>query len=157
MRERICENIGESGFFSWWHLARIDKNEILRDKDSYLDIYGLIDNSTNPSNTNLYDLKEFVMMPDAQFLKDFFFICLFERSPDRAIIPFYISKEYDVSPFQDLYMPGRFVIGNFMPELPTVYRAIMLAEEPARAYEKPDFYVELHYIQLRKYVHPGKA
>lgn len=60
-------------------------------------------------------------------------------------------------------MPGRFVLGHYIPEFPhsphSKYYA-MLAEKAAmstyRFTSKTDLNVELYYLQMREHVLPGK-
>ena len=159
--ERIYGDIGSSGFFQLvgWNPINIDEMNLDWEDDSSS---GVSDEDYDPlEHSNPYTLKEFNVLDSVKShdfkeyvitcppLKDFFI-------SDRSEIFYHVSKEYNVSPVEGQYKPGRFVFANFIPEVQTSYNYMILAEEPARAYRSPRFNVELHYIQMRKYISPGK-
>ena len=69
-----------------------------------------------------------------------------------------MSKEYNFGETGFPYKPGRFIIGNLREGYPDSDDSvqIILAEEPAGAYTRPGFNVEVHYLQIRKHAQMGK-
>ena len=70
-----------------------------------------------------------------------------ENTDDELIIvPFWVTKGYDLH--RGLHA-HRYII-------PVWHTSVMLAEEPAAVYSRPDFNVELHYLELKKHHTFGK-
>ena len=85
-------------------------------------------------------------------------VCPVKDFSGRYIIPYYVSKEYNICSRGEFYIPGRFVLGNFTPERSSAsYDSVLLAEEPAIAFVPIDFKVEMHYLRMRKYITPSKV
>lgn len=91
-------------------------------------------------------------------LEEYVIACPIKKLINGYVFPFYISKEYNVSPLDELYMPARFLFINFWTDMLNISNDfyLLLAEEPAIGHGDPDFNVELHYLQLRKHVQPGE-
>lgn len=163
-RERICEEILGSGFFQWYGFVAIRRSDVGRywDHSLYSPLFWLVYQPTNSSLNQFeytcpYITLNYITLNMNDF-PEYVFVCLV-NDPDpsgqqpSAITPVYVSKEYNVGPFSVPIKPGRFVY--FMPRHYGVKFA--LAEEPAVAYTDLRFNVELHYLQIRKYVQPGKT
>lgn len=126
-------------------------------------------------HTNPYTLRQFevsIVLPDDPYgqlipiyKREFVFTCLFqeqratrnscpgsdeenwdEENSTDIICPFYVSKLYDIL---HGFRAHRFV---FLEK-----GEVFLAEVSAEAYIRPDFNVELHYLELRKRHQPGKG
>ena len=98
------------------------------------------------------------MTANSFLFEEYVFVCLIQHElDDSLIIPYYISKEYNVAAAHQPYMPGHFVFGVLSPEIinPYTFNSMILAEEPAKAYIDFGFNIELHYLQIRKLVEPG--
>lgn len=87
-------------------------------------------------------------------IEEYVFVCPLEDAVNDKVIPFYISKEYNVGPFDEPRMPGRFIFRNLAQRVNIPYYMV-LAEEPAIAYTEPGFSIESYYLQMRKYIQPG--
>lgn len=130
----------------------------------YDGIYHLIYSSPHLANeyTNPYRHLEFHGAEAGDF-KEHVFVCLSRFWTYGAILPIYVSKEYDVSPpFVVPRKKGRFVIGHERrstpsPVSPIFYDFILLAEEPAVANTEPGFNVELYFLNIREYIQPGSV
>lgn len=124
----------------------------------YRTIISELDNPTHFHHSyeysNPYEQMEF-RVTTSHYFKEYVFVCPFRNSgssSNRAIIPYYVSKEYDVGPFGEPYMPGRFIFGNLVPKHPNSLFYMILAEEPASTFTDTNFNVELYYLQIRKYI-----
>lgn len=92
--------------------------------------------------------------------KEYLFVCPFKDQSDGSILPFYVSKEYNVGSFGDEpYMPGRFIFPTLVTlstyTYPKRFYTVILAEKPAIAFTKPNFNIEIYYLGIRKYIQPG--
>lgn len=162
-QESICEDIAGSGFFHWWRLIPVDKEEIHRNRyhPKYSEVFYQI--YTPGSSPDSYEYNnslrpyEFLLMGSLHYMTEHVFLCPLKSLLNKDIMLFFVSKEYDVSPFDGYVMPGRFVFADFTPGHPSIHNYIILAEEPARAYVEPNFNVEIHYLRMRKHVQPGKV
>ena len=89
--------------------------------------------------------------------QEYTFVCLVRQrssSSNKAKIAYYVSKEYNVFTGQSSqHIAGRFV---FKPPTATI-QLVILAEEPAKVHESPDFNLELHYLQIRRDREPGRV
>lgn len=164
IRKRICKDIGDSGFFHWVPLVPFDTVSSPDERNHPLSleifhqIYTFSPTESAPDNyeyTNLYKPKEFNVL-DLYNCVEHVFICLFLHpgAIDNYLLLFYVSQEYNVGPLGRWYKPGRFVFGSETVTLSPSF--ISLAEEPAIAYMEEGFNVELHYLQKRRYIQPGK-
>lgn len=119
-------------------------------------IYGSTAHQDSPVYTNEYGLLEFSLGNNEDsptyILKEYVFVCLSRNSVSGDIMPFYVSKEYNVGSLERFYKPGRFVFTDFVLEQPPTYNYILLAEEPADAYIPPGFNVELYFLQIKQYI-----
>lgn len=157
IRRRICENIGNSGFFHWFNLVpvRIEKMIDERNHERFWDIIRVYNSRLNLYEyTNEYKRME-LNVSDLYDVEEYVFVCPFQDAVDEDYeIFYYISKEYNVSPSARWYKPGRFIFGVSSPTIPIAY--LILAEEPANVYTQPGFNIELHYLQRRNHVQTGK-
>ena len=103
---------------------------------------------------NDYEKLDFNITGIGRF-EEFVFMCPLTDLFTRNVNPFYISKEYNVGPSNELYMPGRFMFGNTL-RVHHSYDYSILAEGSARAYTDLTFNVELHYLNLRRHAESGK-
>ena len=136
-RRLLCEDIFTGGFFDPLKFRIFDTHDLQQYE-------------------NLYRQQEFSMFGSYRF-KEYVFGCPLENFTDEAVMAFFITKEYNVSPWHDLYKPGRFAFKDFTPGYVYPYNYVVLAEEPAEAITQPGFNIELHYLQIRKYVTPGTS
>lgn len=135
---QICTDIIRSGFFCP-PLKPEELSEFLLDSDD---------------NANLWEFY----LPHFHNFRDYVFECEFVDSSSRLVLFFHVSKQYNVGSFENTYMPGRFIIEGFLPRRSDDdFGSMILVEEPAIAYAKPDFNVELHYLQIREYVKPSRS
>lgn len=155
-RDRICKDIVSNGIFLKMQLTACNL------KDWYFhDIFSpYIHHSAQQ-----YSRRQFrFMVPISSHpFYEYVFPCLVKYSRDSTIVPFYISKEYNVAPdaiLSSWRKPGRFVLGNFVPTDEGHYFHedfyVMLAEESAYLYVGHNFNIEMYYLNIRKYVQPGK-
>lgn len=179
IRRNICEDISGSGFrfVDWNYTEPVKMNCVdpALKQSRYYNIFHQIycrrksqvrlKNLLHPYQyTNPFRQKEFSMI-DIDFqrmkVKEYVFICLLKERLHGTIriIPYYVSKEYNVSPERgQYYSPGRFIFWNHNPSIPYNYNEYpLLAEEPAIVYKSlsQDYNVELHYLRTRKYQQPG--
>jgi hypothetical protein len=88
--------------------------------------------------------------------RDYAFVCLIKDRTRRyanRLIPYYVSKEYNVISGQTSQrIAGRFVF----KQPPANIQLVLLAEEPATVHENPDDNIELQYLQRRRNHDPGK-
>ena len=155
IRRRICDDIICNKYFYRTSFELLQAGVIYRDlkHPRFMDVFQLVHNSANVY-ANSYRPLGFIM-DDINF-QEYVFYCPFRDLDDEeSTYHFHISKEYNVGPFSEPYMPGRFLIGHSEAEkLDEI--DLLLAEEPAKAYTKQGFDIELFYLQLRKYIGPGK-
>lgn len=89
--------------------------------------------------------------------KEYVLVCWLEVESRNKIVPFYVSKAYNEDRGFGIH---RFVIleNETVDYYPLDEPQILLAEGPALDYKyiKPDFNIELHYIELRKRYQPGQ-
>jgi hypothetical protein len=103
---------------------------------------------------NSFTLRQFdvVVFVDEQpnhiRTSEWVFLCVMKHWHTNAIVPMYVSKEYNVA-VDGLYTAGRFLFEERVESL-------RLAEEPARTYTRRDYNVELHYLHQRKFHQPGE-
>ena len=97
--------------------------------------------------------SESTSSPDVEYLQDL----VEESSGDESsearindIIPVYVTKAYDITKGLHVHRYVHLDSNEFQGE------ELMLAEGLAIAYTRPDFNVELHYLELRKYHQSGK-
>lgn len=175
-RQRICDDITGSGFFHLFKLSPVNLKEIADNRFSskYIDIFlELFTSSVNSpdlyeysnpykqrlcsnSISALYNFNEYLFLCPLEYLLDYENADEDLPEGDKPIIPFFVTKEYNVSPIEGTYKPGRFVFGDLLPDNLASYFQTILAEEPVNAYINPGFNVELFYLERRKYVQPGK-
>jgi hypothetical protein len=87
--------------------------------------------------------------------KEYVLICLAKKSHSNDIVPYYVSRRYNLIrnvTGTNYYKPGRFIFKPYTDGLPT----IALAEEPAKTDTSIDHSIELHYIHIRRDNVPGK-
>ena len=133
---------------------RCDQN-YSRYSDILSEIYSYKDPGRDHEYNNPYKLKEFIFN-DSVSLKEHVFLCPLKKGyDDEIIIPHHVSKEYNVGPFAEPYMAGRFILSIILPQHSNSYN-VFLAEEPATALMESDLNVELYYLHMRKYIQPGK-
>lgn len=114
--------------------------------------------------TNPYKLQEFKIFSINYYpllhFKEYVFACLLRSIVNSEKLNiYYVSKEYNLmdGDENESYRAGRFVIGfRGTDPLSVFHTYVLLAENPAEAFVKPTFNVELHYLQIRKYRRPGK-
>lgn len=161
-RLRICDDISNSGVFEIYGdgaLEAVDMTQIYSELQEpkysslFHRIYSPAPKSQNSQHalhvyTNSYTKQEFVLTkfalnqnheytPVSFANEEYVFVCLLKRKNSKDIVPFYVTKEYDMQ------YGRRYVFLNTDTE-------IMLAEKPAKSKVRPDFNVELHYIEVRK-------
>lgn len=159
-RLQICEDISNIGIFAYEEKIPVDKKEIFTElkQPQYAEIFNRIYNSTDLQKySNPYTQQEFRIFqyfprhlhvePAPIFRKDYVFICLLKREGTDKIVPFYVSKPYDLH--------RGFSVHRFVFSMSSSSQDIMLAERSADVYVKSDFNVELHYLELRKHHEPG--
>lgn len=156
-RQRICEEVTGSGFFEWYAMSPVNLNAIYTEltQPRYFDIFHQIyspsGNTLPYKYNNPYNVKQFKVLDpmsmNFHIVDEFVFVCLLKQWASGDIVPFYVSKEYNVN-LEETYKVGRFVFGE--------NRFVVLAEETARAYSTSNFNLELHYLQMRKHRRPGK-
>jgi len=88
-------------------------------------------------------------------LEEHVFVCLLLNWKNYDVVPFYVSKEYNLNLAGEPFKSGRFVFARFLPGVQNSFNYIILAEEPVNAYTGPDFNVELHYLEKKKYYDLG--
>lgn len=120
--------------------------------ETFQQMYSATDSKGTFEYTNSYKQREFDVAEDSYNFKEFVFVCPLMDWSDSDIFPYYVSKEYNVALPGAPYKPGRFLFGIIKPELKTY---VMLAEEPAAAFTKPGFNVEMYYLQIRRHAEPG--
>lgn len=165
VRQRICEDVTGSGFFEWSELVpvnmKVTQNELQQSIALYSDLFhriyrpnrNLLKRLLSPfSYDNQYSLQELIItsaLGSRYYFRtrEFVFVCLLRQRSSTLLVPYYVSKEYNVSDGEG-YQAGRFVFGDRKPNVP---EHVILAEESAEAYVRSDFNVELHYLQMRKY------
>lgn len=160
MRQQICDDIANSGIFHLLNFVPVDTKKIFnkRNNPTYSAMFHRLYISTNGSYKyeNQYTRQTLRVSVDLYEFEEYLFVCPLKSLYGRDIIPFYISKEYDVSSLDEHYMPARFVFKRFLPGHPNAHYYTLLAEQPANVHAEPDFNVEIHYLQMRKYIEPGK-
>lgn len=181
LRLHTCETISYSGIFdSFDNVQPISMQEAYAElqqphySNIFNQIYGLhpphkYTNFYTPHNINInLRIGESSTLVSTH-RHDFVFMCLMLRKIDflgedpnkedigksdshekESIIPFYVSKMYNVH--RGLHA-RRFIFLNHGIVDNT---DLMLMEQSAKPYIRPDFNIELHYLQLRKYSRPGK-
>jgi len=168
IRKHICQDIIVEEFFSLlgWGWIFVDEYEIYvnRNDPQYKYIFQQIYTPLDPETlsfeyTNRYREREFHINNFTR-ITDYVFICpMKDITPRRYgfLIPYYVSKEYNVNPVGQPHMPGRFIIFSkpVSRYLHSSY-SMIFAEEPARVYTEPHFNVELYYLQIRRHTKPGK-
>lgn len=161
VRRQICDDIICNGFFYRTRTDLALAREIYSDLShpTFSDVSHEIYTYTNNSMeyTNPYRPKQFIL-PTFRFT-EYVFFCPFKDTFDLdddeepTGMHFFISKEYNVGPFSNHYMPGRFLMGSDPYNHDDIM--VLLAEEPAVFYAEPGFNVELYYLRIRKYIRPG--
>lgn len=144
-------------------LVAVDTEEIYlhRNDPQNLDMFPLFytlnisENSHSYIYNNSYKAVEFTMTDSFQF-REYFFLCPTKDRFFHNTVLLHVSKEYNVCPFVEPRMLGRFLLSNILPEQSNSLDSVVLAEEPGEAYVEPNFNVELHYLRIRKYVRQGK-
>ena len=140
VRQRICEEITGSGFFEWFGMEPINLSYTSRQRYSLPEQRPPED--TNPLRPRLIAVRE----PTTKHLyhiKEYVFLCQLKRRWSEELIPYYISKEYNLS--VGAYKAARFVFGE--------ERFVILAEESGHAYMSPDFNIEVYYLEMRMKYH----
>jgi hypothetical protein len=166
VRQRVCEDVTNSGFFGRRDMIPIDIRKVRLDWNHprYRNIFFKIFNATDSGNFyeyfNPYIEREFKMkMSPGHYVRavvtEHVFVCPVKSLLTNDTILFYVSKEYNLRPSGEPNKPGRFVFGNFVSgSLPK--HTLMLADVPADVYVEGNFDVESHYLGMRKYIEPGK-
>lgn len=153
--ESLCKEIFSSGYFELVNVVLVDIREDFFNPNSWYssEILEIFDHDF----TNPYILRKINLFGNLE-VEEYIVACPVRKRESNYIFPCYVSKEYNVASFGDSYMPGRFIFLNLMAEYTNHHSEfyIILAEEPGIAHTEPDFNVELHYLQIRMYVEPGK-
>ena len=179
-RQKICEDITRSGFFSWDFMKPVKMKKIFRklQQPRYTNIFNQIYTRTRSEDqvqrllhphineyTNAYKRWQFHAIDSIEFATstqtvstiEHAFICLMKDSRGN-IIPYYVSKEYNLyGEGEGVHVPGRFLFRKPRIQTPPNHYQILLAEKPAVGIEKHNFNVELYYLGIRKYRQPGKS
>ena len=150
LRTQICEDIFYSGFFSAnFILCDLNDSNILHE----------IRNSTNLVDSSAYT-NSFVERTfnhlNSHVFSEYTFLCPLKNWSNNRKYVFYVSREYNVSSFKELFKPGRFIHGTNLQGFLPVSHVLILAEEPMCTYMEPNFDLELQYLQMRKYIEPGE-
>jgi len=91
-------------------------------------------------NTNI------ILHPTSNYIKEeYAFLCFVKEVGSNFIIPFHVSKAYNVR--QGLHS-HRFI---FLDKEKFDGSTLMLVERSGEAYTRPDFNVELHYLELKNH------
>jgi len=168
-RLQICDDIGSSGIFARYRkypIRMVDMTDIYDELQRVPKYAHILHQLYAPRNsqdsqdpyayTNPYTICRFTstIFPSKinkkhihLYKKEYVFMCLLKREDTHEIIPFYVSKAYDVHYELDVH---RFVFTG----LDSKYPDVMLAERSARAFTTmADFNVELHYLEMRTRYH----
>jgi hypothetical protein len=167
-RMRICSDISGTRIFQQYNCESVNMEEIYDElrQPKYSDIFHLIyrptlsqDSSHPYEYVNPYRLGsiEFIydghLDPDlaSRTVVEHIFVCLLrQQTASNDIIPYYVSKAY----YNPSYQGHRFLFFQGHPNHPN--SLMMLVETSAEVYERPDFDVELHYLELREVHQPGR-
>lgn len=160
-RLRLCEDLSNNGVFKVLgynapDMKSTDLYTKLEQPENWRIFYDLYtrNSSDKYEYTNSFSLQKFAFLIDIidglhtiqvpLDIEEYVFVCLFEEQNSKNVIPFYVSKAYN------LLHDRRFLFLNHNVPL-------MLAEKSAEAYINQNFNVELHYLELRKHHEPGNS
>jgi hypothetical protein len=143
VQRRLCEETSNSGVFEWYEYEPVAANEKHNERKRSLQ---------SPSGSkSLYVQRQFDLVglasADLGTVTEYLFVCPIKIKRSDGVVSHYVSKAYDLQ--HDL----RFVF--LQKATHTQYTHLMVAEKSAESYTKPDFDVELHYLELRKHHRPG--
>jgi len=159
VRNQICEEIIGSSYFRALGFqpitgVQLENPEALLYWSVYHGIYSTFQSSVFPFVYGPFRFQRF-RGDGYTNSSEHVVVCLTKKSNTGHVIPYFISREYNLeasgtssSPL--LYKPGRFVFRDYQ------FPGIALAEEPAKAHVSPEFNVELYYISIRMEHEVGK-
>lgn len=176
---QICNDISNTTHLEYYGYPVNINNEIRPSKYTTVSrsISRLIHNlheSPSPSARNGYMKKKFKVIrfyhgnfdmdPVSYFKIDYALACWLKSKTQNKLLPFYVSKAYDelkgIHNHRFIFMETDDSDEKMENEEDdsegTLYHGeIMLVDGAAQTYIKPDFNIELHYLELRKHNHSG--
>lgn len=163
IRKEICEDIIRSEFLpNFYHWIPHKTTKLLRPgySDIFHQIYSSSDKYTNSYKKYQFHVSTHVDTGEIHhYFKEYAFVCPIkdEFGNEELTRAYYVSKEYNVSSFSELYMPGRFLFGTVLAGhgYPMYCHAKIFAEAPARADTETSLDIELQYLRIRKYTQSG--
>jgi len=168
IRQSVCQEITISDYF--FHKRNENPVDIDAVRETlrvtYRDVFHMIYKKRqsylrrgfkykNPYRARWFKVSGFVCGEYRQNItvREQVFVCLTSGNHADVIFPYYVSKAYNVNSEMNSStkcITGRFIFSYYTDKL------VALAEEPSQAFIRPDFNVELYYLEKRKHHQPGE-
>ena len=143
VRLEICEDVRTSELFIETHEKLPLSTQI-----------ALTNENSAPYAQREFKLTYFILNENHEYIprpfknKEYIFVCWFQNKTTNDVVPLHVSKVYGWR------FNRRYIV--LEKSFPHETQRVMLAEKPATVYARPDFNVELHYLEVRKHYKSGK-